>query len=296
MTPNTAACGRRGGGRDGDHGGRAVGGQRQTADCDGDDDGLAIAHGIAPLILIKINGARPSSNNADVFYNRRFAGAENSSKCLKNRNWLAGCRVRVGQGAGSKTAGREWRRSMAHLDLLEKRTDADLASLYWWRRRCRARGRHRRRQHGAGGASYAWSRAERAAPTTPAIVDLPGNRMRANAACTTRPRGASAERRDRARSRSSGGHPSRAAQRAGRAGDRADRHRGAGRRHDLRRGDATAGRALLRDGRHVRRVLRALSRAALVPADALRRAAEHPGVTHAASHIVRFPAKAGTQG
>src|SRR5579884_213083 len=67
---------------------------------------------------------------------------------------------------------------MAHLDLLEKRADADMASLYWWRRDEAA-------PEDTDAATPLAERlvalAERAAPIAPAIVDLPGNRLRANA-------------------------------------------------------------------------------------------------------------------
>jgi len=68
---------------------------------------------------------------------------------------------------------------MAHLDLLEERADADLASLYWWRRDA---AREDDTEEAAPLADRLVALAERAAPATPAIVDLPGNRMRANAA------------------------------------------------------------------------------------------------------------------
>jgi hypothetical protein len=68
---------------------------------------------------------------------------------------------------------------MAHLDLLEKRTDADMAALYWWRR-----------DAAPPDTEAAPPLAERVrlvalpepAPATPEVFDLPGNRLRANAA------------------------------------------------------------------------------------------------------------------
>jgi hypothetical protein len=68
---------------------------------------------------------------------------------------------------------------MAHLDLLEKPADADMAALYWWRR-----------DTAAAETEEAPPLAERVrlvalsepATTTPEIFDLPGNRLRANAA------------------------------------------------------------------------------------------------------------------
>jgi hypothetical protein len=71
----------------------------------------------------------------------------------------------------------ERRRSMAHLDLLEKRADADLAALYWWRRD----GAAPEDTEQSALTQRLAALAERAAPTTPPIVDLPGNRLRANA-------------------------------------------------------------------------------------------------------------------
>jgi hypothetical protein len=68
---------------------------------------------------------------------------------------------------------------MAHLDLFEERADADLASLYWWRRDAAREGDT---EEAAPLADRLVALAERAAPATPAIVDLPGNRMRTNAA------------------------------------------------------------------------------------------------------------------
>jgi hypothetical protein len=66
---------------------------------------------------------------------------------------------------------------MAHLDLLEKRADADLAALYWWRRD----GAAPEDTEQSALTQRLAALAERAAPTTPPIVDLPGNRLRANA-------------------------------------------------------------------------------------------------------------------
>jgi hypothetical protein len=68
---------------------------------------------------------------------------------------------------------------MVHLDLLEHRADADMASLYWWRRDA-ARGDNA--DEASPLAERLAALAERAAPAMPAIVDLPGNRLRANAA------------------------------------------------------------------------------------------------------------------
>ena len=67
---------------------------------------------------------------------------------------------------------------MAHLDLLEKRADADMAALYWWRRDAAAR---EDTDVPAPLADRLVSLVERTAPTVPPIVDLPGNRLRANA-------------------------------------------------------------------------------------------------------------------
>jgi hypothetical protein len=67
---------------------------------------------------------------------------------------------------------------MAHLDVLEKRADADLASLYWWRRDAAAR---EDTEETMPLSEQLVSLAERAAPIAPAIVELPGNRLRANA-------------------------------------------------------------------------------------------------------------------
>lgn len=64
---------------------------------------------------------------------------------------------------------------MAHLDLLEKRADADMASLYWWRRDAAAR---EDTDETSPLTERLVSLAERAAP---AVVELPGNRLRANA-------------------------------------------------------------------------------------------------------------------
>jgi hypothetical protein len=69
---------------------------------------------------------------------------------------------------------------MAHLDLLEKRADADMAALYWWRRDTAAR----QDTDEPALTQRLAALAERAAPRTPStppIVDLPGNRLRANA-------------------------------------------------------------------------------------------------------------------
>jgi hypothetical protein len=66
---------------------------------------------------------------------------------------------------------------MAPLDLLEKRADPDMASLYWWRRDA---ARANNTDEASPLAERLASLAERAAPSVPAIVDLPGNRMRAN--------------------------------------------------------------------------------------------------------------------
>lgn len=68
---------------------------------------------------------------------------------------------------------------MAHLDLREKRADADMASLYWWRRDEAARAET---DEATPLTERLVSLAERAAPIAPAIVELPGNRLRANAA------------------------------------------------------------------------------------------------------------------
>ena len=73
---------------------------------------------------------------------------------------------------------------MAHLDLLEKRADADMAALYWWRRDAAAR---EDTEQSALTQRLA-ALAERAAPTTPPIVDLPGNRLRGECRSATRPR------------------------------------------------------------------------------------------------------------
>jgi hypothetical protein len=67
---------------------------------------------------------------------------------------------------------------MAHLDLLEKRADADMAALYWWRRDSAAPADT---EAPPPLAERLMALTERAAPTTPRIVDLPGNRLRANA-------------------------------------------------------------------------------------------------------------------
>jgi hypothetical protein len=67
---------------------------------------------------------------------------------------------------------------MAHLDLLEERADPDMASLYWWRRDA---AREDNTDEASPLAERLASLAERAAPIAPAIVDLPGNRLRANA-------------------------------------------------------------------------------------------------------------------
>lgn len=66
---------------------------------------------------------------------------------------------------------------MAHLDLLEKPADVDMAALYWWRRDTAARADTEESALTQRLAALA----ERAAPSTPPIVDLPGNRLRANA-------------------------------------------------------------------------------------------------------------------
>ncbi len=66
---------------------------------------------------------------------------------------------------------------MAHLDLLEKRADADMAALYWWRRD----GAAREDTEVPTATQRLAVLAERTAPGTPPIVDLPGNRLRANA-------------------------------------------------------------------------------------------------------------------
>jgi hypothetical protein len=66
-----------------------------------------------------------------------------------------------------------------HLDLLENRADADLASLYWWRRGAAAADEDT--EAAAPLAERLVSLAERAAPTAPAVIDLPGNRMHAKA-------------------------------------------------------------------------------------------------------------------
>jgi hypothetical protein len=68
---------------------------------------------------------------------------------------------------------------MAHLDLLEKRADADMASLYWWRRDAAAR--EDRPDEVSPLAERLAALADRTAAATPPIVDLPGNRLRANA-------------------------------------------------------------------------------------------------------------------
>ncbi|HXE26970.1 MAG TPA: hypothetical protein VN656_00580 [Stellaceae bacterium] len=67
---------------------------------------------------------------------------------------------------------------MAHLDLLEKPADADMAALYWWRRDAASR---EDTDEPAPLARRLIALAERATPTTPPIIDLPGNRLRANA-------------------------------------------------------------------------------------------------------------------
>jgi hypothetical protein len=61
---------------------------------------------------------------------------------------------------------------MAYLDALETRADATMATLYWWRRdaACPATPLPQRLE----------SLAERAAPG-PRLIELPGNRLRANA-------------------------------------------------------------------------------------------------------------------
>lgn len=69
---------------------------------------------------------------------------------------------------------------MAHLDLLEKRTDADMAALYWWRRDDAARAETDEETSALAERIRLVARLE-PAPTTPEVFDLPGNRLRANA-------------------------------------------------------------------------------------------------------------------
>lgn len=67
---------------------------------------------------------------------------------------------------------------MAHLDLLEKPADADMAALYWWRRDTASRADQ---DEAAPLAPRLVALTERVIPDTPDVVDLPGNRLRANA-------------------------------------------------------------------------------------------------------------------
>ncbi|HVA13827.1 MAG TPA: hypothetical protein VNF99_11295 [Stellaceae bacterium] len=64
---------------------------------------------------------------------------------------------------------------MAHLDLIETRATDDWEALYWWRRDA---------ARDAAAAATLVERlatlAARAAPALPRVVDLPGNRLRAN--------------------------------------------------------------------------------------------------------------------
>lgn len=65
---------------------------------------------------------------------------------------------------------------MAHLDLIETRGDANLAALFWWRRDASPES-----APAVPLAQRLMSLAERAVPA-PQLADLPGNRLRANAA------------------------------------------------------------------------------------------------------------------
>lgn len=67
---------------------------------------------------------------------------------------------------------------MAHRNVLEKRRDADLAALYWWRRDMAT---HAEAADPAPLVERLASLAERAAPRPPRSVDLRGNRLRARA-------------------------------------------------------------------------------------------------------------------
>jgi len=68
---------------------------------------------------------------------------------------------------------------MAHLDLLEKPAAADMAALYWWRRDTAASAD---KDETTALTERLVALVERTPPATPAIVDLPGNRLKANAA------------------------------------------------------------------------------------------------------------------
>jgi hypothetical protein len=67
---------------------------------------------------------------------------------------------------------------MAHLEPDENRTAADMAALYWWRRDI---AQHVDTEEAAPLMQRVAALAERAAPSTPPVVDLPGNRLRAKA-------------------------------------------------------------------------------------------------------------------
>jgi len=68
---------------------------------------------------------------------------------------------------------------MAHLDLLESPGGGDLAALYWWRRD--AAPADAEKEEAPPLTARLMALAETAVPTIPPIVDLPGNRLKANA-------------------------------------------------------------------------------------------------------------------
>lgn len=68
---------------------------------------------------------------------------------------------------------------MAHLDLADTRASGDLDALYWWRRDDEARAATSTE---SSLAQRLAALAERALPPAPQIVELPGNRLRENAA------------------------------------------------------------------------------------------------------------------
>jgi hypothetical protein len=80
---------------------------------------------------------------------------------------------------------------MAHLDLIETRAAATMETLFWWRRDSA-----RETMPATPLAQRLIALAERAAPTAPRLVDLPGNRLQANAETRRAAAAATAARAD----------------------------------------------------------------------------------------------------
>jgi hypothetical protein len=184
----------------------------------------------------------------------------------------------------------KWRSGTAYLDLLEKRADADMVSLYWWRRDAA-------REDTDGTTPLAQrllSLAERGAPAMPAIVELPGNRMRANAAAR-RAREAQALKDKIATDPAlldALQHERRNAMVALATGLVATAAPAAATIYAATTQQPVA--LCLAMAGTFAASLRALSRDTLVPADALRRLAERIGVTHEAQKLPRHSRESGS--